>query len=404
MTAPSFPRPAERPPASRVVPCVAGMGSLFVFAVSANALPAVVLRAAGTLAVTPERLATVASAQFAGFFLATVVGGFLCDRFGKKHVLQAASLLLLAGAVCWTAADRLAIAYLAGTLMGMGGGVLESMSSALLADLFPHRRKLALNLSQTFFCAGAVGGPWAMAELLPRGVPWQSIFAAIAVGGGLLFVLYSWARLPAPATAERITLQGVRAMAGRKAFLLPCAALFCYVLSESCVAIFANLFLRKYRGAPEAWAIYGISLMWLAMLAGRTLCAFLPERASYEKALTALFLLSAAALAAQGGVAAWPWSLVLFALAGFFFAGTWPLLVGLAAARTPARTGTAVGLTVAVGALGVVAAPPFMRFVLAHASADAAFTIAAVPLLVGAGLMAAGSRWRRGHEKGTGGG
>ena len=115
MTAPVLPRPDEGPPASRAVPCAAGMGSLFVFAVSANALPAVVLRAAHTLGVTPERLATVASAQFGGFFLATAVG--LTVAVGALGVVAAPPFMrfVLANATADAAFAIAAVPLLAGS-------------------------------------------------------------------------------------------------------------------------------------------------------------------------------------------------------------------------------------------------------------------------------------------------
>ena len=72
-----------------------------------------------------------------------------------KGIVLVPSLLLggafLAAAV-WldgpALANRPLALVLGGILMGMGGGVLESMGSALLADLFPARRKFFLNLSR----------------------------------------------------------------------------------------------------------------------------------------------------------------------------------------------------------------------------------------------------------------
>ena len=86
------------------VPATAALFSLLVFGLSANALPATLLRAAREFAIPFQELAQVSAVQFMGFFLAAVVGGILSDRFGKKHIMQTACVLMVAGATTWTVA------------------------------------------------------------------------------------------------------------------------------------------------------------------------------------------------------------------------------------------------------------------------------------------------------------
>jgi len=365
---------------------LAALASLFVFALSANVLPAALIRAAFDLGVTPQRLAMVASVQFLGFFLTTLVGGVICDHVGKKRGLQAACILIVSGAAAWLMSHSFSTACAAGWLMGMGGGVLESMSSALLTDLYPRRRKFYLNLSQVVYCAGAVAGPALMGALMPRGVHWKIFFLAIALLAAMLFGLYAAASVPAPASQGRIPLRQAASALRRRTVLVPCAAIFAYVLAESCVILFVNLHLSRCHGAPENWAIYAISLIWLTMTVGRILCAAVPEEASYEKLLAALLTASALSLVLQGWYPGWRSSLAGFCLTGLLFSGIWPLLVGLASARHPDQSGTVVGIVVAAGSLGCVTAPPLMRWLL-ELNPRAAFGIAGIPLVITAALL-----------------
>jgi fucose permease len=346
---------------SRTWPACAALASLFAFALSANALPAALLRAAEELAISPESLAGVSSAQFLAFVLTTVAAGLVADVIGKKPVFLSACGLLLAGALVCAGAKTLRAAYAGGVLMGMGGGVLESMACALLADLYPARRKLYLNLSQVVYCAGAIGGSLAMGLLLPLGVSWRLFFVSLGVLSAVLLGLYGMSRIPPPETHERMNLPRLSGLMGRTSFHVPCVALFLYVLPETGMAVYANYYLRLHRAAPEGWAIYSLAAVWGAMAIGRALCALLPERLAYEKTLRILLAAAAAALAAQGLVSDWQTSWGLFALTGFLMSGIWPLMVGMASARNPIHSGTVVGLTCAAGALGGAAAPPLMN-------------------------------------------
>jgi MFS family permease len=100
-----------------------------------------------------------------------------------------------------------------------------------------------------------------------------------------------------------------------------------------------------------------------------------------------LFAASATALAAQAVPAAWPVHLALFGVVGLCFAGAWPLIVAVASERVAGHSGTVVGLTVAAGSLGCVAAPPLMALGLARLPPAAVFPVAALPLVAGALIM-----------------
>lgn len=366
--------------------CVAALFSPFAFALSANTLPAVVIRAGASLNIAPERLTLAMSVQFLGFFVSALFGGILCDIFGKKRGLQTACIVVSGGALLWSFARSVPMAFAASGLMGLGGGVMEGISAALLADLFPRRRKFFLNLSQITFCFGAAGGPAIIGRLLPHGTPWHVFFLAVAVLSALSFLLYVPARIPPPAHEERIRRDAFLRLVRRRSFLVPCVAIFCYVVAESSVFAFANIYLHKYLQAPEGPAIYTIGLVWLAVTAGRIVCAFLPEAHSYEKTLAALLIAMAGALLAQRWAVDWRMSLGFFILAGLFMSGIWPFIVGLAISGNPRYSGTVVGLTVAIGSLGVVVAPPMMDLLLRWFPRWA-YAGASLPLFLGAALL-----------------
>ncbi|MBI5725712.1 MAG: MFS transporter [Planctomycetes bacterium] len=336
---------------------VAACASLFVFAVSATILPAILPRAAGDFRIAPETLAWAASTQFAAFFLATIIGGVLSDRLGKKPVLLVGCVMLILGAVIWFFASRPAVAHVGAAFLGMGGGILESMGSALLADLYPDKRKFVLNFSQVAFCAGAIAGPAIMSELLPQGISWRIFFAAEAAIGAALLALFCLAPVPRAPTAREADLGDSLRMLRKPSVYLPALALFCYVLAESGVVIYANLYLRKQHSAPEEWAILSISLVWGAMLVGRLVCAALPESLPTGRLIAVLSILTAASLAAQGLARDWVFSFAVFGINGLLLSGIWPLIVAQCAGNHPERTGSTVGIVVAVGSLGVVLAP-----------------------------------------------
>jgi fucose permease len=372
----------------RQLAVVGALGGLVLFAVSANIVFAALPRMSVTFGVAAEDLATATAVQFTGFFLASIIGGIMADRIGKRRVLLAGAALVAAGAAVWAAAGRLPGVFAGAFVMGLGGGVLESMCTALLADLFPTRRRFVLNLSQVAYCVGAVGGPVLMGWLLPLGVSWRLFFGGTAVGSVLLWFVFLGSRHGAApaATATAQALPAPRPRLGLSVWV-PCLAIFLYVTAETGTATFLTVYLAQAKAAPERWAIVGLALFWGTMMVGRLLCALLPEDHPHERVVAALLTIGALCSVAHLGVADWQGDLWLFALTGLAFAGTWPLIIGLATARHPRQTGTVVGLAAGIGSVGCILAPPLLRPLVASTRPATAFALAGILLVLAAGII-----------------
>jgi len=373
----------------KALPAFAALFSLTVFAVSANIIPSILLRAATDFHISPELMSGATTIQFAGFILATVAGGVLADRLGKKTVFLTASIFTITGALLWYYAGALEMVFFGSLAMGMGGGVLESMSSALLSDLFPLQRKLYLNLSQAAYCIGAASGPYLIGALLCKDtLSWRLIFLILSAMAVVLLVFFALSHIPSSTDEEAISFGVFRRIMKRWSFICPCIAIFLYVFAETAHMVFINYYLRKRFDAPEAWAVYGLSLFWVGMTLGRILCAFIPESVSYQKIIASLMFAAWLLMLSQTLAQQWQTSIAIFALTGLVFSGIWPLIIGFTAKINPGYSGTVIGITVAAGALGAVVAAPIMGlgfrlFPVAHA-----FGFASVSLFTGCAFIA----------------
>lgn len=355
----------------RTLPGAAALFALMVFAVSMNTLPVTQLRIAGVFHIPVEAVIRNASIQFIGFMLATVFLGVLSDHIGKRLIFAAGAVLMAIGAAVCAAAPNAMTLTVGCLLMGMGGGVMEGLSCALLSDLFPERRNFLLNISQIFYCFGAICWPLLIAAWLPSGAcSWRVFFWAIAGMGLALLVLFLLSKMPRPAPHERIDAKKFRAIVFQRAFFLPCAMLFLYVLAENAVLVEVTPYLFKELGAPETRAIQAVALFWAAMTLGRFGCAVVPDKRGPDVILI-LSLLSAITLALQLATGDWRVSMLLFTLTGLTYAGLWPMIVTLAAAENPRYSGTAVGITAAAGSMGCVVAPPLMGLLFEMAAKHA---------------------------------
>ncbi|HQL87057.1 MAG TPA: MFS transporter [Lentisphaeria bacterium] len=360
--------------------------SMFIFACSSNIMFACLRQASQTFQVSFEDMTPIISVQFSGFFLTCLLGGIASDRFGKKRVMLLGCFLTMLGALGWTMASGLRAAYVGAFILGMGGGILETIGAAILTDLHPERSKFFMNLSQAAYCLGAIGSPALMAVLLPLGLSWRWFFFGNAVIAVILGVMYMGVTLAksSEGSRQRGNLRSV--MRVLPTIIIPCICIFCYVFSEMATAGFLGERLAQL-SAPESMTIFALSLFWSAMILGRIACAFLPQNQAYEHIIGALLLLAGLACVAQSMVQTWQASIALFTLTGLAFAGTWPMIVSMASYRNLEDSGVAAGITISIGSLGCIANPIVIAPIFKAGRHDQAFMLLGGILLFGAAMM-----------------
>jgi len=188
------------------------------------------------LGFSPLRVGVLATATLVGSALLTLWVGFAAHRFGRQHLLVAASvLMILTGAGFLLETDYwplLAIAFV-GTLNPSSGdvSVFLPLEQALLAETIEDRHR-----TDVFAVYGLVGSLVAALGSLAAGLPdllralmpmtlvqsLQSMFAVYTVLGLATFLLYR--RLPQPRAQERHDAQ--QPLGRSKRIVLTLAGLF----------------------------------------------------------------------------------------------------------------------------------------------------------------------------------
>jgi FHS family glucose/mannose:H+ symporter-like MFS transporter len=361
--------------------------SLTAFAASINLFFAALVRIGAEYGVRPELLASAASVYFSAFVVVSILGGYFADRAGTRKVLMAGCIALAAGGLALGFSDGPTALIPAVVTMGLGGGILEGMASALLVQLYPNKERQAINLSQAAYCCGAIVGPLLMGILLPRGVDWRAFFLVVAILAAVNLALYGVSRYEASGQGQGFSPSEAVSVLRTWSVVQLCLVVFLYVLAEAAVVAFLNIYLFEFRAAPEASAIQSIAYFWGAMLLGRLLCGALPGRWSDRWLIFITMALGAVAAASSVLAGDWRYALASLLAAAFFMGGAWPTTVALTGARHRSHASTVVGVTVALGALGCVAAPPIMGSLFQYCDPGLVMALPAFPLVLG-GLLA----------------
>jgi MFS family permease len=125
-----------------------------------------------------------------GTLVASLVGGYLADRFGRRRTIVISMFSVSLVMLCLSQARSLPMIVVFATLAGLTGELYRPASSALLADLVPAgQRVTAFAAYRLAFNAGWAFGP-AMAGLLAKkSFLWLFVGDAIT---SLLYGLVAW--------------------------------------------------------------------------------------------------------------------------------------------------------------------------------------------------------------------
>ena len=180
-----FTQAGRAPRTSTAILCCA---VLFLYAVYLGALGVLLPYIGVSFRLGPAAEGRLFPANFLGFILGVLLCGSLSDRLGRKAVLLGGVAAYALGLALFSGSGTFAPALLATALIGAGSGAMETVASALAADLFPERRAFLINALQVAFGAGAMVSPALAHVLLTNGTPWQTLYLSLAVANVLLFL------------------------------------------------------------------------------------------------------------------------------------------------------------------------------------------------------------------------
>ena len=397
--APGPASPTPMPPGSRgalALCCLVGLLDGLDAQMVALALPIL----APDLAAAPADFGIVLAAGLSGIMLGSIACGPLADRFGRRALIVATTVLFGAFTLLTAGAGSVGELAVLRFLTGLGlGGALPNIA-ALAADLAPrHRRAAAVTLVYAGFPAGAVAGALIGAWLIPA-LGWRTAFVLGGVAPLALAPVLA-VRLPRAKTAPEGgagSVLGILAPRWRGMTLALWASGF---LAMAVLFFLLSWLPSLLHGSGLAFrdAAFATAALSAGGMVGGVAVGLLVDRWGPARPIGGAYLLLGVALLGFGPAMASPATLIPMALAAGLLANAGVIGVGALAALAypPAVRSSGVGWTLGVGRLGSIAAPLAGGVLVAQGWGTAAiFSSYAVPCaLAGLAVAAAGRAARR---------
>jgi fucose permease len=255
----------------------AANASLFIFAVSAVALPVCLVNVSQEFGFSLTQAGSLGFISAIEQFAILIFSGFIAARFGKIRVLKTSLLILALGLLLFTQISTYVMAIAIIMIIGTGGAFLEALLTPLVEDLYPDDDGSKQNKLHAFWPIGVLVSTLTAGELLSRGVSWRWIFAGIAMGTIVVYLFYPGnKKTQLPKT--KVDFSQFKDIIKQPKFFMMGQALFFAGGAEGAITFWLASYIQlNMGGLPRAGGI-GIAVFALGVFLGRLLASQLAKR------------------------------------------------------------------------------------------------------------------------------
>lgn len=321
---------------------------------------------------TPATVTLLFLSQVSGYMVAAFSSSLLASRIGLARMLLIASMTLTSALVIYAIAPRWHIMVAAGTLLGLGIGLIDAGINTYIAH---QGNANIMGVLHAFYGIGALLGPALATTLLAFGIDWRSIYLYIAGIVGITVIGMFWAVVSnyQPMT-KRVVTQNTDAKTNLKlalktpAVLVAGILLLVYVGTEASLGNWAYSVQSLSRGTPEVIAGYSVTAYWLGLTIGRLIMGrFITRWGAIRTMDFSIGLLTI-------GLVAWwllPNQLFSLPVIGFALAPIFPATIWLIPQRVSHHmVPAAIGFVTSVASLGAATVPTVIGWIADQAGLE----------------------------------
>lgn len=308
-----------------------------------------------SLQVSYVQAGNLGSFPLAGILGATILVGPTLDIFGAKPILAIALLLITGALAVMPSLHTYSALAVAAFSYGVGGGLLNTATNALISDLHASGRGAALNLLGFSFSLGALSAPLLMSSV-GGNLASSSVLRLLASGTAAILILVLILHFPPPMHV------GTRIGNLLQVLNQPSVWLFGLLLffesgSENCMFVWSGKMVADLLRISSGRANLTLVGLSCAIGTGRLLAAWwLRYLGSRNTILISTAITVAGSMIAytSSGFASMMTGIVII---GLGMSAIFPTALGVAGDRFPRETGTVFGAIMAVALVGGVAGP-----------------------------------------------
>lgn len=321
------------------------------FGISMITLGSVLPWLSGRFALTSGETTGLVTSLPIGIMAGSLVFGPIVDRFGHKLLLIISCVLVLLGVLGVAYAGTVALLSPAVFFIGLGGGVLNGETNALVTEIYDgNRRNSRLSLLGVFYGLGALTIP-VMLRRLEESFSVEAILGGISVvmAAGIIYCVA--VRFPAPKQPQGFPLKEVGRIITNPLLLILSAVLFFQSGVEGVTNNWTTSFLGA-AGQSEATALQALTWMLIGLTAARLVQTWLFSRVNSVSVLVVSLIATAAGFCLLAFTASPVMIYVAMTIIGAGLASTFPVILGILGSRFASLSGTAFSIALVIALCG----------------------------------------------------
>ncbi|MBP7462429.1 MAG: MFS transporter [Candidatus Delongbacteria bacterium] len=296
-----------------------------------------------------------------GIMIGSLIFGPMVDRFGYKSMLIICTVLILLGLEGLAFTSSLAILKAAILMIGIGGGIINGGTNALVADIAESEKSADLSLLGVFFGVGAMLVPFVLGGLLNR-FSYETILSLIGWLVAVPLVYFVAIRFPEPKIKQGFPIQQGIGLLKHPLLLGLSFILFFQSGVEIATGGWTSSFLNQELQLTPDKAVQMLSFYWMGMMGARLALNFILKKMS-----SSLVLLVSIGIGIIGSLcmimahSVMP-AMIGLVLLGAGFASTYPVILGFVGTMYPKLSGTAFSIALVIALIGGMLIPYFSGF------------------------------------------
>jgi len=287
----------------------------------------------------------------AGILAGALVFGPIADRYGYK-LLLIISVVISASAFEGLAFTRLpSVLYACMFLIGLGGGIINGATNALVADISPENKGASLSILGVFFGIGALGMPLLLG-ILTKKFTFTILLSSVGAAMLLPVIYFLSIVFPKPKQAQGFPLKDGIRLLKEPALLLTGFFLFFQSGVESLVNNWTTSFISEKVNASPQDALYALSFSLVGLTTARLLLGGLLRKISSFFVLIASILLIVAGSCLLWYSGVYNLSFISLVVIGVGLASGFPVVLGYVGQLYARLSGTAFSIALVIALSG----------------------------------------------------
>ncbi len=223
--------------------------------------------------------------EYLGFLIATLITGFLADRFGLKSVVILAGVFLGIGVSGYSTFQTAMLLSASLFVIGLGLGAIELGSNAIIISLYRERKGLYLNLMAVMHGLGSLVAPLFAGLLLGMSISWRVVYRWDLLLIASFVIIFIFLRFPKAEETTQLDFRHIPQIAFKGQLPWFYAAITFYVAAEIGMGSWLVTFLQDIRDASVASSTQALALFFAMIMVGRLIGGFFVHRIGYLRSI-----------------------------------------------------------------------------------------------------------------------